>query len=202
MTNWLKKIRKKVAYNVIVFFLVGCIIGIIVKHWKFVSFNFEISAFDCFALIVTAALAWWVAEKLEKDSDKERNEKDILIDKLKYLDEQIGKLDEIALYTELVPLGKVVTIIGNFYAVTNHIEKVINERYPAVYKNNPEASYLPELDSLDFICTDDTDGGMVSEERNNETICIYSEDRKNNIMSYSVSISEKIFVLQILINRA
>lgn len=27
--------------------------------------------------------AWWVAEKLEKDSDKERCEKDIIIEKLK-----------------------------------------------------------------------------------------------------------------------
>lgn len=202
MTSWLKRIRKKEAYNIIVLLLAGCVVGLIFKHWKFVSFNFEVSAFDCFALIVTVALAWWVAEKLEKDSDKERNEKDILIDKLKYLDEQIGKLDEIALYTELVPLGKIITIIGNFYAVTNHIEEVINERYPSVYKNNPDASYLTELNSLDFVCTDDTGGGMVSEERDDESVCIYSEDRKTDIMSYSASISEKIFVLQILINRA
>ena len=202
MTKWLKKIRRKKAYNIIVFLVIGGIIGLIVKHWKYVTFNFEISAFDCFALLVTAALAWWVAEKLEKDSDKERNEKDILIDKLKYLDEQIGKLDEIAVYADIVPLSKVITIIGNLYTVTNHIEEVIKERYPEVFNNNPDASYLPELDNLDVVCTDDTDRGMVSEERDNQSVCIYSEDRKTDIMDFSVKISEKIFVLQILINRA
>lgn len=202
MTNWLKRIRKKKAYNVIAFLIVGGVIGLIVKHWKYVTFNFEISAFDSFALLVTVALAWWVAEKLEKDSDKERNEKDILIDKLKYLDEQIGKLDEITVYAEIVPLSKVITIIGNLYTVTNHIEEVVKERYPDVFNNNPDASYVPELDRLDFVCTDDADEGMVSGERNHESICIYSEDRKTDIMSYSINISEKIFVLQILINRA
>lgn len=201
MTKWLKRIRKK-AYNIFVFLVIGGIVGLIIKHWKYVTFNFEISAFECIALLVTVVLAWWVAEKLEKDSDKERNEKDILIDKLKYLDEQIGKLDEIAICADIVPLSKVITIIGNLFTVTNHIEEVIKERYPEVFNNNPDASYLPDLDSLDFVCTDDADGGMVSEYRDNESICIYSEDRKTDIISYSVVISEKIFVLQILINRA
>ena len=135
MINWLKRIRKKKAYNVFTFLFVGGVIGLIVKHWKYVTFNFEISTFDCVALLVTVALAWWVAEKLEKDSDKERNEIDILIDKLKYLDEQIGKLDEIAVYAEIVPLSKVITIIGNLYTVTNHIEEVVKERYPEVFSN-------------------------------------------------------------------
>ena len=59
---------KKKLYNLLVALAVGIIAGLFIKYFRLFSFDFEVSVFDFFQLIVTVFLAWWVAEKLEKDS--------------------------------------------------------------------------------------------------------------------------------------
>ncbi len=63
---------KKQAYNALAFIFIGVGIGLLVKYFNQLTFNFEVSVFDMFALCVTVVLVGWVAAKLEKDSDKER----------------------------------------------------------------------------------------------------------------------------------
>ena len=193
---------RKTAYNSLVFLFAGGVIGVLVKHWPLFTFNFEVSVLDVLALIVTVFLAWWVAEKLEKDSDKERCEKDIIIEKLKAVDELVAKLSEKVSDSEIVSLTSIVAIIGNIDALSTRICNQIRTRYSAMVRDHARLFYEDELTELDNLCTDDADGEMVSESRDNSSVCLYSENRKADINNCATRLSDKIFNLEILINRA
>lgn len=195
-------ISKKQAYNVLVFTAIGVGAGLLVKHVNQLTFNFEVSVFDMFALCVTAALAWWVAEKLEKDSDKERCEKEILIEKFKSMDELIEKLNEKIESDTIIPLTMVTSIINSIDALSTRIMEQIRIHYPSVLRKYPDANYMEELNKLDDLCTNDADGGMVSDIERNVSVCVYSPERVEDIGECSNLLSDKIFNLEILVNRA
>ena len=193
---------KKQAYNALAFIFIGVGIGLLVKYFNQLTFNFEVSVFDMFALCVTVILAWWVAEKLEKDSDKERCEKDIIIEKLKSMDELIVKLNEKIESNTIMPLTMVTSIINSIDAHSTRIMEQIRNHYPSVINDHQDADYTNELNQLDDLCTNDADGGMVSGIDNDVSVCIYSPERVEDIGVYSNLLSDKIFNLEILVNRA
>lgn len=194
--------NKKRAYNILAFLIFGVALGLFIKYAKQLTFDFEVPVFDLFALGVTATLAWWVAEKLEKDSDKERCEKDIIIEKLRSMDSLIVKLNDIIEENDIVSLTSITSIIGSIDAHSTRIVEQIKSHYPEVLQDNEKADYSEELNSLDELCTDDTDGGMVSDINNGISVCIYTPERKEDISTYSNLLSDKIFNLEILVNRA
>lgn len=198
----LTKISKKKVYNALAFLVGGVVIGALFKYFKFFTFNFEVSVFDMIALCVTAVLAWWVAEKLEKDSDKERCEKDIIIEKLKSMDALIEKLNEKIEGGDLVILTSVTSIINSIDAHSLRIIEQIKKHYPEVLEDNEDVDYSSELDLLDNLCTNDSDGGMESLNDGGFTVCSYKPERIEDISSCSNQLSDKIFNLEILVNRA
>lgn len=204
-TDILKRLTmtiKKQAYNALAFIFIGVGIGLLVKYFNQLTFNFEVSVFDMFALCVTVILAWWVAEKLEKDSDRERCEKDIIIEKLKSMDELIVKLNEKIESNTIMPLTMVTSFINSIDAHSTRIMEQIRNHYPSVINDHQDADYTNELNQLDDLCTNDADGGMVSGIDNDVSVCIYSPERVEDIGVYSNLLSDKIFNLEILVNRA
>lgn len=195
-------ISKKKVYNVLALIIVGIVIGLFIRYFKLLTFNFEVSVFDVFTLIVTAILAWWVAEKLEKDSDKERCEKDIIIEKLKSMDGLIEKLNSKVDEDDLVVLTSVTSIIDSIDAHSLRIMEQIRKHYPSVLEDNEDVDYSTELDRLDDLCTNDEDGGMESLVEDGLSVCQYTPERKEDISSCSNQLSDKIFNLEILVNRA
>lgn len=195
-------ISKKQVYNVLVFIIIGIGAGLFVKHFNQLTFNFEVSVFDMFALCVTVALAWWVAEKLEKDSDKERCEKDIIIGKLKSMDDLIDKLSEKIESDTIMPLTMVTSVINSIDALSTRIMEQIRSHYPSVIREHPDADFVVELNQLDDLCTNDADGGMVSDIEHDVSVCVYSPERVEDIGVCVNSLSDKIFNLEILVNRA
>ncbi len=69
-------------------------------------------------------------------------------------------------------------------------------------ENNADVDYSGELDLLDNLCTDDSDGGMESLNDGGFTVCSYKHERIEDISSCSNQLSDKIFNLEILVNRA
>ena len=195
-------ISKKKVYNVLAFITIGVGAGLFVKHVNQLTFNFEVSVFDMFALCVTVALAWWVAEKLEKDSDKERCEKDIIIEKLKSMDELIDKLNEKIESDTIIPLTMVTSVINSIDALSTRIMEQIKNHYPSVIREHPDAVLVEELNQLDNLCTNDADGGMVSDIEHDVSVCVYTPERVADIWVCANSLSDKIFNLEILVNRA
>lgn len=191
---------KKTAYNILSFLFLGLALGLFVKYFRQLTFDFEVSVFDMFALGVTVALAWWVAEKLEKDSAKERCEKDIIIEKLKSMDALVEKLNNKIDDEDLVILTSVTSIIGSIDAHSLRITDQIRLHYPAVL--NQDVDYTAELDQLDDLCTNDEDGGMESVIEGGLSVCQFTPERKEEISSCANLLSDKIFNLEILVNRA
>lgn len=195
-------ISKKKVYNVLAFVAVGIVLGLIIKYFNMLTFNFEVSVFDLFALLVTIAIAWWVAEKLEKDSDKERCEKDIIIEKLKSMDGIVEKLNNKIEDEDMVILTSVTSLIDSIDAHSLRILEQIRKHYPAVLNDNEDVNYTEELDQLDNLCTNDADGGMESLIDGDLSVCQYTSERKDEINSCTNQLSDKIFNLEILVNRA
>ena len=195
-------IKKKQVYNILVLFFAGIVVGVIIKYFKSFTFNFEVSVFDVFALFVTAALAWWVAEKLEKDSAKERCEKDIIIEKLKSMDGLVEKLNKEIEEDDLVILTSVTSIINSIDAHSERIMEQLKKHYPSVRTDKEDVNYMAELELLDNLCTDDADGGMASLVEKGLTVCQYTPERKDEISTCTNQLSDKIFNLEIFVNRA
>lgn len=193
-------IRKRIIYNILAFLGIGVTIGLFLKIYKMLSFNYEVSIFEVFALVVTVILAWWVAEKLEKDSDKERCEKDIIIEKLKSMDGLVEKLTNEISDEDLVTLTSVTSIIGSIDAHSLRITEQIKAHYPTVLNQNVD--YSAELNLLDDLCTNDEDGGMECVIDGGLSVCQYTSERKEEIGSCANLLSDKIFNLEILVNRA
>ena len=192
--------KKKVIYNIGAFFAIGVVIGLVIKYWRMLTFNFEVSAFDSFSLVVTVMIAWWVAQKLERDTSQERCEKDIIIEKLKMLDELIERLNHKIVDEDNVLLSSVTSIINSIDAHTNRIREQIKNHYPSVL--NSDVDFIDELNQLDDFCTNDEGDGIESIIVEGNTVNRYTSDRKNIISSYANSLSDKIFNLEILVNRA
>ena len=195
-------ISKKTVYSGLACIVVGLIIGLFIKYFKVLRFDFEVSVFELFALFVTVVLAWWVAEKLEKDSNKERCEKDIIIEKLKSMDVLIEKLNNKIEENAVIPLSSVTSIIESIDAHSNRVLDQIKKHYPSVTDNNQNVDYTAELNLLDDLCTNDDDGGLESAIVDGQTVCLYTPGKKEEISTCSNSLSDKIFNLEILINRA
>lgn len=196
-------IRKK-EYNIIACFIVGVFFGLIVKYVDLFSFDFEISVFDAFQLAVTAFLACWVVVKLEKDSAIERCEKDILIEKLKVLEDIISHLKTMAL-GDIVPLSDVVTQIGACDILSNRVLTTIQKRYPSLLSNQ-DNDYRTDMTDLDDLFTNDQIESMPNsiliDDQNGIATCVYTPPRLDAIVSKLSDISNKLFNLQILLNRA
>lgn len=193
-------IKKKVIYNIGAFFAIGVVIVLVIKYCQMLTFNFEVSAFDMFSLVVTIMIAWWVAQKLERDTSQERCEKDIIIEKLKMLDELIERLNHKIVDEDNVLLSSVTSIINSIDAHTNRIREQIKNHYPSVL--NSDVDFIDELNQLDDFCTNDEGDGIESIIVEGNTVNRYTSDRKNIISSYANSLSDKIFNLEILVNRA
>ena len=153
-----------------------------------------------FSLVVTIMIAWWVAQKLERDTSQERCEKDIIIEKLKMLDELIERLNHKIVDEDNVLLSSVTSIINSIDAHTNRIREQIKNHYPSVL--NSDVDFIDELNQLDDFCTNDEGDGIESIIVEGNTVNRYTSDRKNIISSYANSLSDKIFNLEILVNRA
>lgn len=192
--------KKKVIYNIVAFCGIGVVLGLVIKYWRMLTFNFEVSAFDSLSLVVTVMIAWWVAQKLERDTSQERCEKDIIIEKLKMLDGLIESLNHKIVDEENVLLSSVTSIINSIDAHTNRIREQIKNHYPSVL--NSDVDFIDELNQLDDFCTNDEGDGIESIIVDGNTVNRYTSDRKNIISSYANSLSDKIFNLEILVNRA
>ena len=196
--------RKK-AHSVILCFILGLVFGLFAKYVDLFSFDFEISVFDAFQLAVTAFLACWVVVKLEKDSAIERCEKDILIEKLKVLEDIISHLKPIAVNNEIVLLSDVVTQIGAFDMLSNKVIDIMQSRYPSLLSNQ-DNDYRTDMADLDDLFTNDQIESMsdsiLIENKNGITTCVYAPFRLDAIVSKLSDISNKLFNLQILLNRA
>lgn len=59
-----------------------------------------------------------------------------------------------------------------------------------------------ELNQLDDLCTNDEDGGMETIIIDGNSVCQYTSERKNDIGSCTNLFSDKLFNLEILVNRA
>lgn len=193
---------KKKVYNILALLVVGMIVGMFFKYFKMLTFNFEVNVFDMFALLVTVVLAWWVAEKLEKDTVEERCEKEIIIEKLKSMDGLIEKLNNKIEEDDLVVLTTVTSIINSIDAHSSRILEQIKKYYPTVLDDNSDVDYSMELNQLDDLCTNDAGEGMESLIDGGLSVCQYTLERKVEISSCSNQLSDKIFNLEILVNRA
>lgn len=194
--------RKRI-YNLAFFLAIGVLFGLLIKYFNRFAWNFEVSAFDAFQLIVTAFLAWWVAEKLEKDSAQERSEKDILIEKMKIMDDTIGELKKIVLSKEIVPLTDVSRLIGNFDEISHRVVETLENNYASILSSE-DNKYNTDLNLLDALCSDDNyrPQEIAIENRDNALACIYSSARLNDILGTASVIQDKLFKLQLLLNRA
>lgn len=194
---------KKRVYNLLVALFVGSIIGVTIKYFSHFTFDFEISVFDFFQLVVTVFLAWWVAEKLEKDSTIERCEKDILIEKIKAMDGIVADLRQMVLSSDIVPLTDVNRLIGSFDEVSNRVIDTLEHNYNTIL-SDVENDYRNDIDALDNLCTNDEQDpdSIAVEERDGKSICIYEAVRLNSILSSASGIQDKLFRLQLLLNRA
>lgn len=195
-------IRKRI-YNLAFFLAIGVIFGLLIKYFNRFVWNFEVSAFDAFQLIVTAFLAWWVAEKLEKDSAQERSEKDIVIEKMKVMDEIVGELKKTVLSRDIVPLTDVSRLIGNYDEVSHRVVETLENNY-AFILSSEENNYITDLNFLDTLCSDDNyrPQEIAIEERDNALVCMYSPARLSDILGTASIIQDKLFKLQLLLNRA
>lgn len=194
---------KKKVYSFLVAFSLGAVIGVAIKYIRHFTFDFEISLFDFFQLVVTVFLAWWVAKKLEKDSTVERCEKDIIIDRMKVLDGIISELRTVVLSSDIVPLTTVNRLIGSFDEISNRVIDTLNSNY-GVILSNADNDYSDNLDLLDHLCSDDKHdpASIAVEDRDGESICIYTAERLNSVLDSASTIQDKLFKLQLLLNRA
>lgn len=191
--------------NLFLLIAAGLVLGCLVRYWPLITFDFEIALFDVLTLIVTVFLAWWVAKKLEKDSAVERCEKDILIEKLKLMEGIIESVKQKVTATEIVQLSDVIAQIGNFDVLSNRVLGIIEKQYNSIM--NEEVDYRGDFELLDNMCTNDNFDGfsvnsIVMDEHNGVSTCMYSQERRDAIETKASEILDKIFNLQLLLNRA
>lgn len=67
----------------------GVSIGVLISNWSYFTLEKEISIGDIFSLIITTFVGIYIAKTIQGQLDSERSEKDILIDELKEVKEDI-----------------------------------------------------------------------------------------------------------------
>lgn len=195
----------KQVYRILFFLITGGLVGIIVKHWHLFTFDFEVSVFDVLTLVVTAFLAWWVAKKLERDSAVERCEKDILIEKLKIMEGLVENVGQKTSITGIVQLTDVIALIDKFDKLSNRVTNSIDQRYSKLISS--DVDYHSDIELLDNLCSNDSLEGfpsnsIVMDEKDGVSTCIYSQERRDAIEQKVLDIIDKLFSLQLLLNRA
>lgn len=196
---------RKQVYNILVFLFFGGVFGLLIKYWHLFTFNFEVSVFDVIALISTVILAWWVAKKLERDSAVERCEKDILIEKLKQMEGLVENVGQKTSVPGIVQLTDVIASIDKFDKLSNRVLETIEQRFSNII--NPNVDYRSDFEFLDNLCSNDqvegfADNSIVMDEDDGVSTCIYSQERRDAIEQKTLEIIDRLFKLQLLMNRA
>lgn len=184
------------------FFLVSFAIVVIIRYRKLIDFDFNLPVIDVMTLSFTVFLAWWVADKLEKDHSEERFEKELLIKKIEELDSQ------------LIEFKKWVDSDGTFLAtimdraltdlrkMAYRIERELSSRYKKEKsKFDDIGSLQAELTELKRYCT------FITDEGNPEHILLidgeycYGAERHDQIDEKIFLIRDMILRHELLINR-
>lgn len=161
--------------------------------------NLSLNPFDLISLVVTIFLAVYVIKKLNKESEAERIEKDLLIEDLGNFKTEFGKeIIEILKQSSLKLIfvnSRLKTLRMRFHSTTNLIEK---------YKPLNDPSVVARLDTdirdVRDLLTDNPEGAKGNLEISGGRISLEAE-RKSQIEAIPNKVSEGIFQIIVEINR-
>ena len=121
------------------------------------------------------------------------------------MDDFIESIQTKIVSSETVPLSDVNELIHKFDILSSRVSGVIEQRYSSLFEDE-HSDYRNDLDSLDDLCANDNLDNMPDsiriEERGGVSTCTYTMPRKEAIDDITSNISDKLFALQILLNRA
>ena len=115
----------------------------------------------------------------------------------------ISDLRATVLSSDIVPLTDVNRLIGSFDEVSHRVIETLESNYRTILADS-DNDYREDLESLDRLCSDDEQDpdSIAVDERNGVSSCIYAAERLNSILSSASDIQDKLFKLQLLLNRA
>ncbi len=175
---------------------------VFIRNIDQLDFDFSIRFVELLTLGTTVFLAWWVAKRLEKGVSEERFEKELLIKKLADLDGELKEfknwIDKGSSFLATLMESK----LKEYRSVSSQISSELTCRYDSISKDINKGNSLPYLiTKLKKLCT------LVPADQNDNSIClqeeeyIYNSDRLNEIDKQIILIRDKIFRLQLRINR-
>lgn len=139
----------------IIVFILGWIIGLLVKDWNWFQYDSSFNLFELLYCIFTLSISLYIAHIIENVSLNKRNQKDIIIKKVEEVD------NKLILLVESFKYDKNKYTITNFHilSMTKHIsqlsqryEKSIKKYYPALIGNSN--FHLIKTRNLVKYCTD------------------------------------------------
>lgn len=202
------KRRNKQTLNLIligtIIFSIGFISGKL-TNWGYFTISKEISIAEAISIFLTIGVAIYITNVLERDLQDNRNEKDLL---LRRTDEISNKINEC--------LNTISSDTISFFKITHGIQRInlsIRYVFEAIIKLEIESvesdlrdSYVGDIKRLRDLCTNTP----IAQEENSEpkpdieikdNKVFLSESRRSQVEQELEKLKNKVFMLQVEINR-
>lgn len=173
-------------------------------NWNYFIISTELSIIDALNLFTTIGLALYITSVLERKIQTDRIEKDIISSKIAEIEESLTSIHEI-IDDDPIKYIRVNSIMHRFGVTRNYLFKELNELNIVTISNTGEN--LDEIIKVEHLKLK----RLLTEtpiQQNGETeikvtngIAEYSDKRKTEINTAVCSLSEKLFLLKMTINR-
>lgn len=197
-----KQMQKKIV-RISIYVIVGAIIGFLVARipsLEIISFDTKIPIFDVISLLITIAMAFYVAQILEKDVQNSQQGKQMYLDRINQNEEILLQINEY-LQTDTILLTRVTNLLHRFRSRQTSINKALKERIKKDIFKTEQDALEADIRDLKRLLTDtpidNTDTSNISI-RNG--VVKYSKNRLTEISTCVLNIDNQLFDLKHQIN--
>lgn len=194
----MKIIRFHIKLSLLFAFFAGWYIGLWVENWTFITMSFEVPAINLLTTAVTLEVTVYVAKIIQKSVQNRKSQNQLLIQRI----DGIEKLVDEIWHTTSVDGFSYIGLQASFKNLYMSLSRVINEiyrLYPEIKKKVSSKQALLNVRELENVATFVTKNSLQIQIVKDKVS--YSQPKRTEIYSSLSSLRDKLFDLQIEVNR-
>lgn len=193
------KISKKgLAVFLIIAFLLGWYLGLWAENWTFITLSFDVPAINLFTTALTLGVTVYVAKIIQKSVQDRKSQNQLLIKRLDDIEKMVCEIEQLT-GTDGFSYIALLARLKILYISLKRVEDEIHRVYPQLNSSAPFETTLTNVHQIQNAATYVTSNSreiVVEGDR-----VKYTQAKRNEIYTLLSFLKDKIFDIQVAINR-
>ena len=190
--------KKRLGVFLLIAFSLGWYLGQWAENWAFITLSFDIPAINLFTTAVTLGVTVYVAKIIQKSVQDRKSQNQLLIKRLDDIEKMVGEIEQMT-GTDGFSYIALLARFENLYISLKRVEDEIHRVYPQLNPSTPSETTLVNVHQIQNAATYvpvNSREIVVEDDR-----VKYSQAKRNEIYTLLSSLRDKLFDIQVSINR-